>query len=139
MNDPSEAVCAGIIRALELSAAVHNEVSDRVYDEAPEEATYPYIVLGDVNVTPDIADSGEVDQLYDGAIIETAVHVYTSQTGRALARRVGAVIAKVLDDEIDITGYAVIVHDVAAISYGRDEERRMFGIVSVRYEVCPTA
>lgn len=94
--------------AIKADAALNTAVGGRVYDEVPEAATYPYVVLGDAVETPD----NEVAAF--ASRVAATLHVWSTYRGFRQA--------------LDIAGHLIRVFDRQPLTVpGR-------GVVAVRHE-----
>lgn len=113
MSDPSLELQATLLDM--LKGNLGDAVGDRVYDEPPVNAVYPYVTLGDCQVLPDKADC------IDGVIAYPIVHVWSSDPGFAEAKTITKAVLALLDDqEIVVTGFNVVVFEFESVHYLRD-------------------
>jgi hypothetical protein len=86
--DPSLALQGAIVNAL----AAANIVGGRVYDQAPLDAVYPYVTIGEGQVLPDLADC------YDGSESFLDIHVWSRAVGFPEAKRIADQVRGALHD-----------------------------------------
>lgn len=118
MADPSFALQAAIIAALAADAGVTALVPvARIYDEPPQNQTFPYIYLGEAQVLPE-----KYDQV-DGSEPHLTIHAYSRRPGFGEVKRVTAAIVAAIDDQPpDVTGFAVIEFLLEQINYLHDPD-----------------
>jgi hypothetical protein len=117
MSDPSLPLQASVVAALKGDSGVAALVGDRVYDQAPAAASFPYISLGDTQVLPDKADC------IDGTEIFTVLDAWSRKEGFPEVKRIGAAIVSALDDQaLSVTGYALVVFELESIRYLHDPD-----------------
>jgi len=78
--DPSDALQAALVTALKGDPAVSAIIADRVYDQVPPGAVFPYLVIGDDQVIaddlPDLPDGDEpLSQVF------ARIHAWSRATG----------------------------------------------------------
>lgn len=98
MAEPTQPIQAAIYTALTGESGMAD-----VYDEVPETADYPYIVIGEAFTTP--------DNSHDRKAWRTVVtlHVWSDQQGFSEANGIAADIDAVLDHtSLTVTGYTHI-------------------------------
>lgn len=93
MADPSFPLQSAIVDALKADAGVAALVAARIYDEPPQNQTFPYITLGDGQVLPE-----KYDQV-DGSEPHLTIHVWSRRAGFGEVKRVSAAIISALDDQ----------------------------------------
>lgn len=119
MSDPSLEVQAAIVAALKSAGALPTVVGQRVYDSVPTSpaAVYPYITLGDCQVLPDKSDC------INGAELFLQIDVWSRSVGYPETKTIAkAVVAKLDDQPISVTGYDVIVFEHQSTQYLRDPD-----------------
>lgn len=83
-----------------LYATLSAALSAPVYDEVPEGAALPYVVIGD------ISEVGDYSHSTDGRQLLVTVHVWSSYPGMTEARQIaGDVIAALHFQELTVAGY----------------------------------
>ena len=89
----------------------------RVYDEPPENAAFPYVVLGDVVERADNRMGGKV-----GRVLDIFVHAYTEKRGAKEAEDLLDRVDELLDNYISlsVTGYTVGLLNLLDTQYFRD-------------------
>lgn len=74
-----------------------------VYDNVPEDAVYPYVVIGEVNATPDNAHG-----LFGRELLAT-IHVWSNYRGFREALQITEQIVTLLDHQpLAVTGHRVV-------------------------------
>jgi hypothetical protein len=117
MSDPSLELQAAIVGKLKNDPGVQAVVGQRVYDTVPANATFPYISLGDNQVLPDKADC------IDGTEIFWQIDGWARDPTVPVAKKISkAVIACMDDQDISVTGYAVIVCELNTVNYLHDPD-----------------
>lgn len=117
MSDPSLPLQAAIVAKLKAAAAVTDVVGQRVYDNVPKAAQFPYVSLGEGQVLPDKADC------IDGVEIIVQVDGWSRELGFPEVKALGAAIVLALDDQsMTIDGYTVVLFQIENIHYLRDPD-----------------
>lgn len=117
MSDPSLELQAAIVGKLKADAGVQAVVGQRVYDEVPPNPTFPYISIGDNQVLPDKADC------IDGTEIFWQLDGWARDQTFPMVKSISKAVVAALDDqEITVTGYAVIVCEINTINYLHDPD-----------------
>ncbi|MGW7832375.1 DUF3168 domain-containing protein [Staphylococcus xylosus] len=87
---------------LENHPLINKHVEHRVYDGVQKKADYPYIVVGETNITPEeTANSMKED-------VAITIHVYSRAYNRDEAARIIRDIAFVLNRKLNIPNYEFI-------------------------------
>jgi len=101
------------------NASLSSLVGGRVYDRPPQDATFPFVTLGDTEVEPDGAGS-------EGAAIHRlALSVWSRARGRREVKEIMSVIDAALEDEsLPMTGHVLVNLQLerASVSYASDAE-----------------
>jgi hypothetical protein len=117
MSDPSLELQTAIVTKLKADAGVVSVVGNRVYDNVPPSATFPYISLGDSQVLPDKADC------IDGTEIFFSIDGWSRDKRYPEAKQIGKVIVAALDDKpLTVAGYDAVVFELDSVSYLRDPD-----------------
>ena len=117
MSDPSLELQAAIVGVLKNNAGVQAVVGQRVYDEIPPNPTFPYISLGDNQVLPDKADC------IDGVEIFWQIDGWARDPTFPMTKQISKAVVAALDDQqITVTGYAVIVCELNTTNYLHDPD-----------------
>jgi hypothetical protein len=119
MSDPSLEIQAAMVAALKAAGALPAVVGARVYDAVPTSPapTFPYVTLGDCQVLPDKAGC------IDGAEVSLQIDVWSRATGYGEAKAIGkAILAKLDDQPLTVTGHDVVVFEHASTNYLRDPD-----------------
>jgi hypothetical protein len=82
-----------IVTVLKASADLQSLIGNpiRLYQDAPANATFPYVTLGEGQVVPDLADC------IDGSEIYPILHVWSRASGFGEAKSIAATIWKALN------------------------------------------
>jgi len=114
MSDPSLQVQKAIVEALRNASVA----GGRIYDEAPENATFPYVTMGECQVLPDKADC------IDGAEIFPQIDVWSRATGYPETKTIVSEVLAALDDNaaLPVDGYLVVVFEFMEVRYLRDPD-----------------
>lgn len=93
---------------LELQRSIYGVLtgvlSVPVYDEPPEGASMPYVVIGDITETPALSHN------VDGREVLVTVHVWSAYAGAAEAREIaGEVIGTLHRQRITVTGWQPVL------------------------------
>jgi hypothetical protein len=107
MADPSLALQDALVAT--LRAGSPPELDARVYDSAPPDASFPYVTVGDDQVTADHAEclEGSVE-------IATNVHVWSRGVGKVEAKQIaGWIVATLNYAPLTLVGYRLVLieHD----------------------------
>ncbi|WP_436950192.1 DUF3168 domain-containing protein [Staphylococcus xylosus] len=87
---------------IENHPLINKHVDHRVYEGVQKNAVYPYIVVGETNVTPEeTANSMKED-------VAITIHVYSQAYNRDEAARIISHIAFVVNRKLDIPNYEFI-------------------------------
>lgn len=117
MSDPSLELQAAIVGKLKNDPGVQAVVGQRIYDEVPNNPTFPYISLGDNQVLPDKA------ACIDGTEIFWQIDGWARDPTFPMVKKISkAVIAAMDDQDITVTGYAVIVCELNTTNYLHDPD-----------------
>jgi hypothetical protein len=117
MSDPSLELQAAIVAKLKADAGVLAVVGTRIYDEVPNNPTFPYISLGDNQVLPDKADC------IDGTEIFWQIDGWARDPTFPMVKQISKAVVAALDDQnITVSGYAVIVCELNTTNYLRDPD-----------------
>lgn len=100
---------AALVAALKGSAAVTALVGGRVFDHVPEDAAYPYLVIGEALEEPDNTHDSF------GRRLDEAVHVWDRVDGFARPMDIVAAIVALLDHQR--TALTVAGHRVVSIRF----------------------
>lgn len=119
MSDPSLELQAAIVGMLKANSGVQAIVGNpaRVYDEVPNNPTFPYISLGDNQVLPDKADC------IDGTEIFWQIDGWARDPTFPMAKKIGKAVKAALDDQpVTVSGYAVVVCEHNTTNYLHDPD-----------------
>jgi len=129
------AIHTAMLASTALRAILGNPV--RIYDRVPsdpDKPVFPYASFGPIQGL----DGG--DTCHVGAEVFVQIDVWSRKVGRVEAQQAAAVIASLLDDEITVTGFQLLVHEMrdVLIQTGRDGLTTQ-AIIRLRYELAPTS
>lgn len=117
MSDPSLELQAAIVGILKSNSGVQAVVGQRVYDEVPNNPTFPYISLGDNQVLPDKADC------IDGTEIFWQIDGWARDPTFPVTKRISKAVVAALDDQaVTVDGYSVVVCELNTTNYLRDPD-----------------
>lgn len=119
----------GLVAALRADAGVTALVSTRVYDDPPQDVTFPYVRIGDIQEQP--YDT----QTQTGAEPIVDIRVYSRpNAGKVEASRVSAAIYDALhrqEASVTVAGFTLIELRRDALSTRRQSDGRTWESVSV--------
>jgi hypothetical protein len=119
MIDPSVALQTALYAALTSPGTLPASVGGRVYDGIPQNATTPYVSMGDCQVLPDKAGC------IDGAECYPIIDVWSTYNGYKEAKTIAAAILSALDDRpenLTVSGFDVIVFELEQYQPLRDPD-----------------
>ena len=117
MSDPSLELQTAIVTKLKADSGVMAVVADRIYDNVPPTATFPYLSRGDSQVLPDDADC------IDGSEITFSIDGWSRSISVPECKQLSKAVVAALDDQpITVNGYDVVVFILNSISYMRDPD-----------------
>lgn len=117
MSDPSLELQGALVASLKAIGALPAVVGGRVYDVAPMNAVFPYLTLGDCQVLPDKADC------IDGVEVYPQIDVWSRAVGYPETKTITkAVLAKLDDQPLSVTGFNTVVFQVQSVNYLRDPD-----------------
>ena len=111
----------GVRAALVANSGVTNLVSTRVYDEPPQNVTYPFVRFGDIQ--PRSADTDGTT----GAEVTFNVETYSQTTGRVEATQIAEAIRTALhrsEGSVTLSGFNLIELRCETYVVDRDREGR---------------
>ncbi len=117
MSDPSLELQTAIVTKLKADAGVIAAVGNRVYDNVPPNASFPYISLGDSQVLPDKADC------IDGTEIFFSLDGWSRDLRFPECKSISKAIVAALDDQpLTVAGYDAVVFELDSVNYLRDPD-----------------
>lgn len=117
MSDPSLELQGALVAALKATGALPAVAGGRVYDQAPTNAVFPYLTLGDCQVLPDKAGC------IDGAEVYPQIDVWSRAVGYPETKTITKAVLAALDDQaIVVAGFNVVVFQVQSVQYLRDPD-----------------
>lgn len=125
----SAALQVALIAALRGSAGVTANLGQRIWDNAPVGANFPYLTLGP---SQEIDDSAEC---IDGAEVFQQIDVWTQEGGSQLGAKqiCGAVKQALRGVDLALTGHALVLLEVTSSRVvGDPDDKIAHGIVEVR-------
>ena len=107
--EPSLELQRVIVATLKADAAVNALIAGRVYDRVPSPATFPYVVVGDDQVSQAHA------QCLEGSTeVFSSLHAWSREVGKVEAKKIaGAVVTALNGAPLALTGYRLVLieHD----------------------------
>lgn len=91
-----------IYNKLKSNPIINQQLGDRVFDCVQKDAVYPYIVVGETNVTNDETTTSMVED------VGITFHVYSQAYNRNEASQIIQFLGYVLNSEIEINNYSFI-------------------------------
>jgi len=121
----------GVRAALVADAGVSALISTRLYDEPPQNVTFPYARFGGIEPLAFDTDTAE------GALVSFTIEVYSrSASGRVEAAQIAEAIKAALhrqESDVTVTGYTLVELIFETYSVTRDNEGRGYtAIVSLQ-------
>ena len=117
----------GILSALKAHSGVTSLVSNRIYDEPPQDVVFPYLRFN--TIQPNAFDTDTAQ----GALVDISLEAHSrSASGRVEATRVAEAVQAALHRQeafVSIAGYNLVELIFEAISVTRDSEGRGFTAV----------
>jgi len=127
----------GIRAALVANSGVTDLVSTRIYDEPPQNVTYPYVRFG--NIEPSAFDTDTAE----GALVDLSLEVHSrSASGRVEAMQVAEAIKVALhrqEASVTVTGYTLVELIFETFSGTRDDEGRGYTAIILFQAMLDTA
>ena len=112
----------GLRAALVANAGVTSLVSTRIYDEPPQDVTFPYTRFGDI--APDAFDT----DTKEGALVAIGIEAHSrSASGRVEAVQIVEAIKEALhrnEGAVTVTGYTLVELIFQTYTVTRDAEGR---------------
>ncbi len=115
MIDPALALQKAIYDALMNDPDVQTIVQGRVYDQVPDDVTFPFIKIGDDNLQSELWMTEAF----------VSVNSVTESVGLPAVKRLAATVRQALDTigtDLAMIGFAVCEYDYQDTSYLTDEE-----------------
>lgn len=91
-----------IYNKLKSNPIINKQLDGRVFDCVQKDAVYPYIVVGETNVTNDETTTSMVED------VAITFHVYSQTRNQYEAKRIIQFLGYVLNSEIEIKHYSFI-------------------------------
>lgn len=91
-----------IYNKLKRNPIINKQLGGRVFDCVQKDAVYPYIVVGETNVTNDETTTSMVED------VAITFHVYSQTRNQYEAKRIIQFLGYVLNSEIEIKHYSFI-------------------------------
>lgn len=107
----------GIRAALVADSSITDIVSTRIYDEAPQSPTYPFIKFGSIEPQADDTDGST------GADVSLTLMAFSRETGRVQASRIAEAVRAALhrqEEAVSLTGFHLI--ELICETYFVDQE-----------------
>ena len=100
MSDPAEALQRALYKLLRDAAIVG--VADRIFDSIPPDSEFPYLVLGDDDVT------GDDDECAEGSTVTTRIHGWSKKPSMAELKTIaGAVRGLIRSADLQLDGFTI--------------------------------
>lgn len=101
----SEAVQRAIYATLKASSALSNAFAGppRVYDDVPKNPAFPYITIGDDQIT----DDGSDGECVDAQEIFSTIHVWSRELGKIECKRINDAVRMALTADFAVEGFAL--------------------------------
>jgi|SRR6185369_14925886 len=117
MTDPSLELQAALVAKLKGDSGVQAVVGTRIYDEVPNNPTFPYISLGDNQVIPDKADC------IDGSEIFWQIDGWARDPAFPRCKQIAKAVTAALDEvDLSISGYTLIWSELNTTNYLHDPD-----------------
>ena len=117
----------GIRAALVADSGVTSLVSTRVYDEPPQDVTFPYLRFGDIN--PDVFDTDTTE----GSLVALSLEAHSrSASGRVEAVQIVEAVKEALhrqEASVTVQGHTLVELIFQTYSVTRDNEGRGYTAV----------
>jgi hypothetical protein len=111
MSEPSLALQGALVTVLKADAATNALVAGRIYDRVPNNAVFPYVRVGDDQVTPQHAEC-----LYGSTEVFANCHVFSQAVGKVEAKKIsGAIVTAINTKDLPLApDYALVLveHDL---------------------------
>lgn len=91
-----------VYNKLKSNPIINKELGGRVFDCIQKDAVYPYIVVGETNVTNDETTTSMVED------VAITFHVYSQTRNKYEAKRIIQFLGYILNNEIEIKHYSFI-------------------------------
>lgn len=91
-----------IYNKLKSNPIINRQLGGRVFDCVQKDAVYPYIVVGETNVTNDETTTSMVED------VAITFHVYSQTRNQYEAKRIIQFLGYILNNEIEIKHYSFI-------------------------------
>lgn len=138
-ENPAWALQRALVARLRAAENLTAIVSLRIYDEPPADVGFPYVRLGNLDVTPNKTDGGRDWDV--GFSIE--VHSRPTTSGREEATGIAAIVAVLLDereDEMPVAGFTLDWCQILTSYTTRSPDGKSYlGIVAFEAALAPTA
>ena len=136
-ENPAGALQRALVARLRGAASLTAVVGNRIYDEPPGDAGFPFVRLGNMDVTPNKTDGGRDWDV--GFSIE--VHSKPNTSGRVEATGIAAIVAVLLDereDEMPVEGFDLDWCQILTSYTARSSDGKSYlGIVAFEASVAP--
>lgn len=137
MIDPSLPLQAALVAAIKGAATA---AANRVYDKVPTtngivpDNLYPFVSLGPASALD------QSDGCHAVSEVVAQIDVWSRAVGGVEAKQIAALILVAVDAPLTVAGFAVLIHEVEIVRYGREPDGLTSrAIISMRYELTPTA
>lgn len=114
MSDPALALQGAIVATLKAAAT---GAGNRIYDDVPTGAAFPYITLGEAQTVANRADC------YDGSEVFLDVNVWSRAVGYPEVKTIASQVRTTLHDAaLTLTGHVLDLIEVRDATYTRDPD-----------------
>jgi hypothetical protein len=93
MSDPSLAMQKAVVARLKATAGVTALVGQRIYDRVPQDATFPYVEIGDFQSVDDSAPP-----CVDGCEVFIEIQVWSRAVGQVEAKQIASAVRAALNN-----------------------------------------
>ncbi|MDB5618216.1 DUF3168 domain-containing protein [Tardiphaga sp.] len=121
MSDPSYALQDVITKRLKADAGVAAIVGQRVFDEVPASAAYPYLSLGGGQVI------GDDDECSDGSEVTFQIHGWSQSAatpGYSMVKKIAGAVRSAMKVPLVLSGFDVLLGEFAQVQYLDDPDGR---------------
>lgn len=88
-----------IYNKLKSNPIIQNQLDGRVFDSVQKDAVYPYIIVGETNVTNNESTAGMVED------VGVTLHVYSQAPNRHETTHILKILGYLLNREIELNDY----------------------------------
>ena len=118
------AIQKGVLAALKANSGVTDLVSARIYDEPPQDVSFPYLRFNTIQPSAFDTDTAE------GALVDISLEAHSrSASGRVEATQIAEAVQSALhrqEASVSVSGFTLVELIFDAISVTRDSDGRGF-------------